>query len=197
MKQCNGDTTSGRRCRNPAKEGGRFCGHHGGLDGKRGLAMGIGAFLGNLLIPGLGGVVGGALAGNLVDRAVVSEPEKKKAYCAFDFHHDKGQKNRFIGQSKMSKSPFEVYDHSLLEAAPEREWKLHALAAIDECDIVVVLIGVHTHRAPGVIAEVKMARQLGVPTVQLRRRGDRVSKPVDGGGRMVDWTWENLRRVLS
>lgn len=197
MKQCQGKTTSGRRCRHRAKTGGRFCGHHDGFDLARTAATLVGAAVGNALAPGLGGVFFGGAFTNLIDRAVTSEPEKKKVYCAFDFEHDRRRKGLFIGQSKNRKSPFEVYDHSLLEAAPEREWKRHAQAAIKECDLLVVLLGPETHRAPGVLAEVAIARRLGVRSIQLRRQGDYWSQPVHRGGRVVDWTWDNLARELA
>lgn len=196
MKQCQAETNSSRRCRNAAKEGDRFCGRHGGVDGKRVAATGLGALLGHLVAPGIGGLIGG-LAANLLDRAIVSEVERKKVYCAFDFDHDRQLKGLFIGQSKHSKSPFEVVDHSLLEAAPEARWKQHARDAIVDCDLVVILLGPHTHRAPGVRAEVAMARELGVRSVQLRRSWDRTSTPVPQGGRVIDWTWDNLKRELS
>lgn len=197
MKQCQGETAAGRRCRNRAKDGGRFCGHHGGLDGKRMLATGAGLIVGSLLAPGIGVPVAvGALA-NLIDRLIVSDAEKKKVFCSFDFEHDRQRKTLFVGQSKNEKSPFSIYDHSLQEAAPERQWKQHAREAMKHCDLVVILLGPYTHRAPGVLAEVAMARELGVRSIQVRRSWDRTSQPVPGGGRVVDWNWDVLRRELS
>lgn len=51
---------------------------------------------------------------------------KTKVFVSFDFDNDKVLKNFIIGQAKLADSPFEVSDHSLKEAAPERDWKKNA-----------------------------------------------------------------------
>ena len=48
---------------------------------------------------------------------------KKRVFISFDFDNDKKLKDFIIGQSKLPDSPFEVMDHSLKEAAPEKEWE--------------------------------------------------------------------------
>jgi hypothetical protein len=70
-------------------------------------------------------------------------------------------------------------------------------AGLMSCDLVVVLLGKYTHKAPGVRTEVQLAKKLGVPSTQLRCIGDSVSRSVLGGGRVVTWTWSNLERELS
>ena len=79
-------------------------------------------------------------------------------------------KEFIIGQSKLPDSPFEVIDHSLKEAAPERNWEEKANAAIKRSDIVLVMVGPKTHLAHGVMKEVRMARNANKHIVQIIRR---------------------------
>lgn len=66
---------------------------------------------------------------------------KKPVFVSFDFDNDRSLKDFIIGQSRHADSPFEVIDHSLKEAAPERDWKDKARRAIRRSEIVVVMVG--------------------------------------------------------
>ncbi len=76
---------------------------------------------------------------------------KKKVFISFDFDNDKRLKDFLIGQSKLEDSPFEIIDGSLKEAAPEKEWLGKARIKIKACDLVIIMVGPGTHKAPGVI----------------------------------------------
>ena len=90
--------------------------------------------------------------------------------------------------------PFSINDMSLKQATPE--WQQKARAAIEACEIFVVLLGEHTHQAKGVRREVKMAKQIGKNRFQLRKRGECPSS-IDGAGDVVAWKWKNLKKRLS
>ena len=53
-----------------------------------------------------------------------------RVFVSFDFDNDRVLKDFILGQAKKEDSPFEVIDHSLKEAAPERDWEKKARAAI-------------------------------------------------------------------
>ncbi|TMP85495.1 hypothetical protein CWC05_18310 [Pseudoalteromonas ruthenica] len=151
-----------------------------------------------MLLPGVGGIILGSATGTLLNK--IGEKNlimKKKVFVSFDFDNDKALKGFVIGQSKLEQSPFMVIDHSLKEAAPEANWKDKARAAIRRADIVMVIVGSETYRAPGVLAEVAMARQEGKPVIQLIGYRDGDYKPVENAGRLYRWTWENLRKLLA
>jgi hypothetical protein len=122
---------------------------------------------------------------------------KKRVFVSFDFDNDKTLKDFIIGQSRLPDSPFEVIDHSLKEAAPERNWETKARAAIGRSEIVVVMVGPHTHRAPGVLKEVAMARDLAKKIVQIIGYKDGNYTAVPNAGRLYQWNWENLKNLLS
>lgn len=118
-------------------------------------------------------------------------------FVSFDFDNDKVLKDFFLGQARLPDSPFEIVDHSLKEAAPERNWEAKALAAILRSNVVVVMVGPKTHRASGVLKEVAMARAAGVRIVQVIGYKDGDYTPVPNAGRLYAWNWENLKRILS
>lgn len=122
---------------------------------------------------------------------------KKRVFVSFDFDNDKVLKDFLIGQAKLPDSPFEVADHSLKEAAPERNWEMKAEAAIRKSQIVLVMVGPHTHQAQGVLKEVAMARRNAIPIVQVIGYKDGDYPAVPNAGRLYKWDWENLKKLLG
>ena len=75
----------------------------------------------------------------------------KRAFFSFDFDEDQGLKHHMVGQMKLPTSPFEGADWSMKEAAPQKNWEQEAEHRIRRSDVVVVLVGANTHKAPGVL----------------------------------------------
>lgn len=197
--RCRARTKQGHQCRNNARDASAFCGiHQNHVDGEELVGTALGAFVGNLLIPGIGGVIGGGIVGNMAHKYRRSNKmSKKKVFVSFDFDNDKKLKEFIIGQSKLSDSPFEIIDHSLKEAAPEANWEEKANAAIKRSDVVIVMVGPHTHRASGVLKEVRMARNANKHIVQIIGYRDGNYTAVPDAGRLYRWNWENLKNILS
>ena len=122
---------------------------------------------------------------------------RKRAFVSFDFDNDKVLKDFIIGQAKLPDSPFEVADWSMKEAAPQSNWEREAEARIRRSDIVIVMVGRRTHRAPGVLKEVAMARRNSVPIVQIIGYKNSSPSAVPNAGRLYRWDWENLKKILS
>lgn len=123
--------------------------------------------------------------------------DKKRVFVSYDFDNDKILKEFIIGQSKLPDSPFEIIDCSLKEAAPEKEWEEKARKAISESDVVVIMVGSKTHKAPGVLKEVNFARELSVPIFQIIGYKDGNYTAVPEGGRLYSWNWDNLKKLLA
>lgn len=121
---------------------------------------------------------------------------RKRVFVSFDFDHDKTLKEFIIGQSRLPDSPFEVIDTSLKEAQPMTTWEAKARTAIRRSDLVLVMVGRYTHRAPGVLKEVKMAREEAKPIVQIIGYREGEYTPVPNAGRLYRWSWENLKKLL-
>lgn len=122
---------------------------------------------------------------------------KKRVFVSFDFDNDKALKDFIIGQSRLADSPFEVVDCSMKEAAPQANWQTVAERKIKSAGIVVVMVGPETHRAPGVLKEVKMARDNGIPIVQVIGYKDGKCTAVPDAGRLYSWSWDNLKKLLA
>lgn len=123
---------------------------------------------------------------------------KKKVFISYDFDNDKTLKDFIIGQAKLPDSPFGVSDHSLKEAAPERDWETKARAAISRADTFIIMLGPKTRYASGVTKEVAMAKDLGKDRFQIigYQNGSSDWAVVDGG-RTYSWNWENLKKLLA
>jgi len=123
---------------------------------------------------------------------------KTRVFVSYDFDNDKTLKDFIIGQAKLSDSPFEVQDHSLKEAAPEKTWEAKARAAISRCDKFIVMLGPKTIDAPGVLKEVAMAMELKKDRFQIIGYSSGTSSwAVPGGGRTYSWDWDNLKKLLA
>jgi hypothetical protein len=92
---------------------------------------------------------------------------KTRVFVSFDFDNDRKLRDFILGQAKLADSPFQVINHSLKEAAPERSWEGKAQAAIKRSEVMLVMVGPKTCRAPGVLKEVAMARDAGTKIVQV------------------------------
>lgn len=122
---------------------------------------------------------------------------KKQVFVSFDFDNDKVLKDFIIGQSRLTGSPFEVIDTSLKEAAPMKTWEDKARTAIKRSDIVVVMVGPKTHKASGVLKEVKMAREEEIPIVQVIGYKDENYTAVPNAGRLYAWNWDNIKKLFG
>lgn len=123
---------------------------------------------------------------------------KTKVFVSYDFDNDKTLYDFIIGQAKLSDSPFEVSDHSLKEAAPEKDWEAKARAAINRADRFIVMLGSKTRSAPGVKKEVAIAKELGKTRFQIiGYQGGSNDWAVPDGGSTYSWNWENLKKLLA
>lgn len=129
--------------------------------------LGFGA-LAALAVAALGSTATETRGGADVNSRTERRPGKKRVFVSFDFDNDKVLKDFIIGQARNPDSPFEVIDTSLKEAAPMKTWEEKARVAIGRSDLVLVMVGQYTYRAPGVLKEVRMAREERVPIAQMR-----------------------------
>lgn len=121
----------------------------------------------------------------------------RRVFVSFDFDNDKTLKDFIIGQAKLDDSPFEITDMSLKEAAPEKEWLEKAKAAIKRSDTVLIMLGSKTHKAPGVLKEVKIVNELEKNRFQMIGYKDGDYTAVPNGGRVYAWNWPNLKKLLA
>lgn len=123
---------------------------------------------------------------------------KSRVFISYDFDNDLALYNLMVGQAKLSDSPFEISNHSLKEAAPEKDWEIKAHAAISRADKFVVMLGSRTRYASGVKKEVAMAKKLGKARFQIigYTNGSREWAILDAGV-TYSWNWPNLKKLLG
>ena len=122
---------------------------------------------------------------------------KTRVFVSFDFDNDAKLKTFIIAQAKNPDSPFEIENWSLNEPAPDRTWQQKARQRIARADVVLVMVGPYTHRAKGVLAEVAIANQLGIPVRQVIGYRDTNPTPVRGAGRLYRWSWPTIKTLLT
>ena len=123
---------------------------------------------------------------------------KTKVFVSFDFDNDKKLKEFIIGQAKNPDSPFEISDHSLKEAQPEKEWLGKAKKAINRADVFMIMLGPKSNKASGVLKEVEVANAKDKKRFQIIGYKDGKEEwRVPGGGRVYKWNWVNLKKLLK
>ena len=121
---------------------------------------------------------------------------KAKVFVSFDFDNDHDLKGSLVAQAENASSPFDLIDFSLKESLPQPLWLSRAQSAIARCDVFVVVLGLNTHQAPGVLKEVQIAKGLRKRRFQLKSQGTNPT-PVRDGGPIVNWTWSKLKMMLQ
>lgn len=123
---------------------------------------------------------------------------KKKVFVSFDFDNDKVLKDFLIGQARLSDSPFDISDHSLKEAAPEKDWLAKATAAITRAEVFVVMLGPKSNSASGVLKEVRVASGLNKARFQIiGYQEGTASWAVPDAGRTYSWDLNTLKKLLA
>ncbi|SRR5260370_28066531 len=123
-----------------------------------------------------------------------------RAFISFDFDHNVAEKNLIIGQSKHSKTPFNIEDWSSKEALPQSQWEKLIKSKINRCHIVMVLVGKHMATATGVAKEIKMAQELNIPVFGVYVGGANSSSTLPRGlsrSRTVRWDWNEIASAID
>jgi hypothetical protein len=195
MARCKSKTRLGSRCKNTAISGKKHCAVHAAKrDHERNIAIVVGAGMANFISPGIGSVIAGGILGNGI--SYLHSKRRSKVFVSFDYNNDLFLKEAIVRQALLPKSPFEIIDHSLQEAAPERTWEKTARKAISRCDIVIVMLGKKTHKAHGVLKEIKMAKDMDKQIVQIIGSSKYKCPRIKGAGRVYKWNWLKLTKIL-
>ena len=121
-------------------------------------------------------------------------PTTFRVFVSFEYERDLANARNLIAQAQYRYGR-SVVDMSLSEPyrADTGEWVNKARAAISNSDVIIVLLGPNTHNAPGVTREIKLAKSLGKPVIQVRPQAKawRVHQLLTEENLIV-WKWKNL-----
>ena len=123
-----------------------------------------------------------------------------RAFISFDFDNNLSDKNLFVGQVKNSKTPFSVEDWSASEALPQAEWEKKLKAKINQCHLMIVLVGKSMGSATGVALEIGFAMDQDVPFFGVYIDGAGTSSTLPKGlarNRTIAWDWENIADAVD
>jgi len=122
---------------------------------------------------------------------------QKKVFVSFDFDKDRELKNSIVGQSQKDDAPFKISGWSSKADEKNNKWIKEAKYRISKCDVLVVMVGENTHQSAGVNKEVEIARDANMQVFQLNGAREEACAPVEGAGKLHDWTWDNVVKLLS
>lgn len=123
-----------------------------------------------------------------------------RAFISFDFDHNLDEKNLFVGQIKNSKTPFSVQDWSSSQALPQAEWEKKLKAKINNCHLMIVLVGRSMGSATGVAKEIGFAKSQDVPFFGVYVDGAGTSSTLPTGlarNRVIAWNWDNIASAID
>ena len=123
-----------------------------------------------------------------------------RVFVSFDFDHNETEKNLFIGQSKNSKTPFNIGDWSSKSSLPQNQWEALIKDKINKCNMLIVLSGQTMASASGVAKEIKMARDQDVPVFGIYVDGANSNSNLPTGlqrNRTISWSWDSIANAIS
>ena len=86
----------------------------------------------------------------------------KGVFISFDYDHDSDLRGNLVAQARNPESPLSITDWSVQHRIDEN-WRREVRDRIRRADLTIVICGEHTHDAPGVAAEITIAREEGKP----------------------------------
>lgn len=123
-----------------------------------------------------------------------------RAFISFDFDHDVDSKVLFAGQTKNSKTPFNIEDWSSKTHLPQKEWEELIQAKINKCNMLIVLVGKSMSTATGVAKEIAFAHKQNVPVFGIYVNGANTTSTLPTGlirGRVTSWNWDNISSAIN
>jgi CTP synthase (UTP-ammonia lyase) len=123
-----------------------------------------------------------------------------RAFISFDFDNNSHEKLYFAGQSKNSRTPFNIEDWSSKESLPQKKWEQLIKDKINKCNLLIVLVGQKTHSAAGVIKEIAFAKIQDVPIFGVYVGEANATTDLPTGlqrNRTIGWDWEKIASAID
>lgn len=123
-----------------------------------------------------------------------------RAFISFDFDNNSGEKLYFAGQAKNSRTPFNIQDWSSKAALPQKLWEALIEEKINKCNFLIVLVGIKTYTATGVVKEIAFAKSQNVPFFGVYVGGASAASSLPAGlqrNRTIDWEWKTIANAID
>jgi len=123
-----------------------------------------------------------------------------RAFISFDFDNNFVEKLLFAGQTKNSKTPFNIEDWSSKAHLPQNEWEELIHAKINKCNMLIVLVGKNMSSATGVVKEITFAEHHNVPVFGVYVDGANSNSNLPVGlqrNRTINWNWGSISDAID
>lgn len=123
-----------------------------------------------------------------------------RAFISFDFDNNSGEKLYFAGQAKNSKTPFNIEDWSSKSHLPQDEWEKLIKNKINNCNLLIVLVGKKTYSATGVVKEIEFAKSQNVPIFGVYVDEADSNTILPNGlqrNRTISWNWAGISNAID
>jgi hypothetical protein len=123
-----------------------------------------------------------------------------RAFISFDFDNNSTERLLFVGQSKNSKTPFNIEDWSSKTSLPQKEWEDLIEEKINICNMLIVLVGKKMSTATGVVKEIAFAKKQNVPVFGIYVDGATTTTTLPTGlqrNRTITWDWKKIASAID
>ena len=120
---------------------------------------------------------------------------KVGVFFSYEYDRDHELYGSFFAQAK-DESCHAIRDYSLDKVHPPADWKVEAEKRIDQCDIVITVVGQDTHTATGVEDEMKIAKRLGKRKFQIQPQKQNYGG-INGAGEIIPWRWDKIDAKIN
>lgn len=123
-----------------------------------------------------------------------------RAFISFDYDNNSGEKIYFAGQAKNSRTPFNIEDWSSKATLPQHEWENLIKAKVNRCNLLIVLVGLKTYTATGVVKEIEFAKSQNVPVFGVYVGGANSTTILPTGlqrNRTIGWGWAEIANAID
>ena len=84
----------------------------------------------------------------------------------------------------------------LTKSTPPADWRAEAEKRIDQCNIVITVVGQDTHTASGVEEEKKIAKRLGKKRFQIQPQKQNYGG-INEAGEIIPWEWDKIDAKIN
>ncbi len=123
-----------------------------------------------------------------------------RAFVSFDFDNNESHKMLFIGQAKNLRTPFSIQDWSSKNSLPQNQWEKLIQQKINQCNLMIVLVGRSMRTARGVEKEIMMASNANLPFFGVYVDGADALSDLPIGlnrNRTILWKWDNIASAIQ
>ncbi len=106
---------------------------------------------------------------------------KKKLFVSFDAPADRAFKNIIVGKSQEAGAKFKVANWSSTPDTKNPKWLKDTKFKVTRCDILLIMVGENSYRAPGIIKELEFAIAKNMNIIQIKAADGEVHAVNDAG----------------